>query len=491
MTYTNYHIRRDRQHVTVLVDDVTTLPVLFGTIYLLNQLFKSRFSTQRNDLISLRFFYSFWLKTHGETFDHFFYRSSFDIASCIPELDNLFHYLLSKQHLTKENEPPTDSTVSNTVSQVNKSTCCTHIKNVARFLNYLNQRYMCVKYQSMSLAEANTNYSSNDLRLKSKVKEFNRLGPAKHTPATRYKSITYQQHLELNDMLLPSSPAVVDPDTGEMFEKVINPINPFQTECLQYRNFIIHRLMFQYGLRVGEVLLLTVDSFGVSQPDSHGNVEYLLMVQNIPDGIDDPRRKPLTLKTPSSCRTIKLEVNDFHYLEIYKEQYRNPYSKNLNHDFMFTASRGTCQPLGYAAIRKVYRCIDTAYIKTHPSFRNNNPFTDMVELTPHVGRHTWAYFTLEYIYKELLDEQLQLSRDFGLDGRIKGLLDAAAEQLRLLGGWEIGSRMPYKYARRFVEKLANDSNIRRIQQEKDIAGINVVAPFPIPLLDNGDFDEFS
>lgn len=36
MTYTNYHIRRDRQHVTVLVDDVTTLPVLFGTIYLLN-----------------------------------------------------------------------------------------------------------------------------------------------------------------------------------------------------------------------------------------------------------------------------------------------------------------------------------------------------------------------------------------------------------------------------------------------------------------------
>lgn len=51
--------------------------------------------------------------------------------------------------------------------------------------------------------------------------------------------------------------------------------------------------------------------------------------------------------------------------------------------------------------------------------------------------------------------------------------------------------MPYKYARRFVEKLANDSNIRRIQQEKEIAGINVVPPFPIPLLDDGDFDEFS
>lgn len=83
MTYTNYHIRRDRQHATVLVDDVTTLPVLFGTIYLLNKLSMTRFSTQRNDLISIRFFYNFWLKTQGETFDNFFHRSSFDIAYCI------------------------------------------------------------------------------------------------------------------------------------------------------------------------------------------------------------------------------------------------------------------------------------------------------------------------------------------------------------------------------------------------------------------------
>ncbi|MNC58627.1 hypothetical protein D3C75_1083670 [compost metagenome] len=93
----------------------------------------------------------------------------------------------------------------------------------------------------------------------------------------------------------------------------------------------------------------------------------------------------------------------------------------------------------------------------------------MVELTPHVGRHTWAYLTLEYIYNNLLEEELRLSRDYGLEGRIKGLLDAAAEQLRLLGGWEIGSRMPYKYARRFVEKLANENNLKRIQQEKQVA----------------------
>ena len=471
MTYTNYHIRRDRQHATVLVDDVTTLPVLFGTIYLLNKLSMTRFSTQRNDLISIRFFYNFWLKTQGETFDNFFHRSSFDIASCIPELDNLFHYLLSKQHITDDNAPLTESSFSkvNAVTHMHKSTCCAHIKNVAKFLNYLNTRYMCVKYQSLSPFEANTNYRSNHQRLKNKVKEFNRLGPSKNTPAIRYKSISYQQHLELNDLLLPSTPAFVDPETGEIFEAQINPTNPFKTNFLQFRNYLIHRLMFQYGLRVGEVLLLTIDAFGVSQPNSHNQVEYLLTVQNLPDGVDDPRRKPLTLKTPSSCRVIKLEINDYYYLVIYKEQYRNSNSRKIDHQFLITTGRGTFQPLGYAAIRKIYRCIDSAYIKTHPSLRNKNPLTDMVELTPHVGRHTWAYLTLEYIYNNLLEEELRLSRDYGLEGRIKGLLDAAAEQLRLLGGWEVGSRMPYKYARRFVEKLANENNLKRIQQEKLVA----------------------
>ncbi|MBL4245361.1 hypothetical protein H8F18_23425 [Vibrio fluvialis] len=81
--------------------------------------------------------------------------------------------------------------------------------------------------------------------------------------------------------------------------------------------------------------------------------------------------------------------------------------------------------------------------------------------TPHVGRHTWAYTTLEFIYNELFIEELGLKRDYGVRARMKGLLEVAADKLRLLGGWTLTSRMPMKYANRFIEKVANESNTRR------------------------------
>ncbi|HHY0497984.1 TPA: site-specific integrase, partial [Vibrio parahaemolyticus] len=85
----------------------------------------------------------------------------------------------------------------------------------------------------------------------------------------------------------------------------------------------------------------------------------------------------------------------------------------------------------------------------------------MPQITPHVGRHTWAYVTLEFIYNELLIGELELKRDFGIQARMKGLLDVAADKLRVLGGWTLTSKMPMKYANRFIEKVANESNIRR------------------------------
>jgi hypothetical protein len=44
---------------------------------------------------------------------------------------------------------------------------------------------------------------------------------------------------------------------------------------------------------------------------------------------------------------------------------------------------------------------------------------------------------------------------------MNGLLDAAAEQLRLLGGWSEHSKMPWRYARRFVARMANENNLGR------------------------------
>ncbi len=76
--------------------------------------------------------------------------------------------------------------------------------------------------------------------------------------------------------------------------------------------------------------------------------------------------------------------------------------------------------------------------------------------------------TLEYIYNDLLKEELNLSKDYGITTRMKGLLDAAADQLRVLGGWSEISAMPMRYGKRFIEIVANRSNSNRIKKIQSI-----------------------
>lgn len=270
-------------------------------------------------------------------------------------------------------------------------------------------------------------------------------------------------------MLLPSLPAVLDADTGALSNEKINPSNPFKTPFIQFRNYIIHRLMFNYGLRVGEVLLLTLQSFGVSQVNSNGNIQYLLSVQNLPDGIDDPRNVPMSLKSEYSTRIIELNTDDYIYITFFVERYRTPLfndleakNKRVDSKILFTTSRGKCSPLSYHAISKIYNKIDNAFIKLYPHFRHVMPLLDMPYLTPHVGRHTWASQALEFIYMKLMNDEITLNISYGISGRMTGLLDAAADQLRILGGWSPLSKMPYRYAKRFLAKVANDSNLKRI-----------------------------
>ncbi len=61
--------------------------------------------------------------------------------------------------------------------------------------------------------------------------------------------------------------------------------------------------------------------------------------------------------------------------------------------------------------------------------------------------------TLEYIYNDLLKEELSLSKNYGITTRMKGLLDAAADQLRVLGGWSEISTMPMLHMANDLSKL--------------------------------------
>lgn len=305
MTYSILHLSRNNQRTRLLADDVTTLPVMFATIYGMNELSRKRPGTQENILCSLRFFYVYYHKKHKQTFDYAFYRAGYNISCFIRELDGFFTYLLGKQHLSNEPDIIAAGFMHSAISRANKSTYGNHVRNVGRFLKYLNYRYMNLAYQDMSPVDAHRLNQANRRDLADRIKVFSKVEVSRNEPAHRYKSLTSQQSVELTNMLIPSTPEFSDIGTGEWFTAVVNPQNPFEPGFQQYRNYLIHRLMFNYGLRVGEVQLLTKDCVGPSLPDSRGNIRFILVIQNLPDSVDDPRKQQPSIKTEHSLGFVE------------------------------------------------------------------------------------------------------------------------------------------------------------------------------------------
>ncbi|HAU5526146.1 TPA: hypothetical protein JD250_04255 [Proteus mirabilis] len=89
-----------------------------------------------------------------------------------------------------------------------------------------------------------------------------------------YRSLTKDQLIKLENILLPSSPLIKDElvNDSSYVNMKKNEFNPFGTLFLQFRTYLIHRLMFNYGLRISEVLLLTTESIVVTKPNSHGEI---------------------------------------------------------------------------------------------------------------------------------------------------------------------------------------------------------------------------
>ncbi|MGE9715125.1 site-specific integrase, partial [Escherichia coli] len=169
----------------------------------------------------------YYFKKHKRTFDYDFYRSGYNISCYIRELDGFFTYLLGKQHLSDETDIISKGFLHSALSRTNKSTYGNHVRNVGRFLKYLNYRYMNLTYQDMSPTEAHQINQANHRDLADRIKVFNRVEVSRNEPAHRYKSITSQQSVELTNMLIPSTPEFTDIETGELIMAVVNPQNPF------------------------------------------------------------------------------------------------------------------------------------------------------------------------------------------------------------------------------------------------------------------------
>ncbi|AST67237.1 recombinase [Kosakonia cowanii] len=165
--------------------------------------------------------------------------------------------------------------------------------------------------------------------------------------------------------------------------------NPFQKD-VQVRNRLIFTLLLNCGLRAGELLNLKVNDLNPR--------DYTLSIFRRHDCIEDRRLNQPLVKTGER----EIPLSDELALEIldYINNYRNKYTKNKKHDFLFV-THSSCKTVGEPLSVSAYEKIISTIKKSSPELKN---------LSGHKLRHSWNYF-----YScEIDDSNLDISRKSGL-----------------------------------------------------------------------------
>lgn len=161
----------------------------------------------------------------------------------------------------------------------------------------------------------------------------------------------------------------------------------------------------------------------------------------MPDDPSETRAIPPAQKTLP--RTIGISEALFLDMEKYIQTDRRPIRDGkrcrLAHQFLFTSERGS--PLSLAALNSVFSVMRTAAFK----------HTD-TPLHPHLLRNTFC--------NSYLDWRVE---------RTKGELERATDELRYLCGWQPNSKMPQRYAAKWISNQANQQNQARVKTAWDEA----------------------
>lgn len=271
----------------VLVDSETSLPLLFPLRFLIDRLSLRSASTQATALQSLKFFYDFWFKKYGVTFCFSFHQSGHNPLIAIEELESFYHYLESgnsnvpKLRIVNHHKPATHS-----------CTNVRHVHAVIRFITYMINTYISPRYMDGSPKELSRLSSRLTNRVSMLRDEF-QTGKIKNSHK-QFRSLTAEMVRIFYEVIRPSS------------SSQINQLNPFPIGEIQFRNYLICRLLLNYGLRVSEVLLLEINSI---KTNIRGD-QFSIIVSSVEDDVKDPRRRNQDIGTAFCFRTKKTETGE-------------------------------------------------------------------------------------------------------------------------------------------------------------------------------------
>ncbi len=406
---TTYQIRKvsyHQKHLVIVFNIETHMPSLFSLVYSALRLKSKSVNTQHDAMTSISLWLTYWRIKFGEEFEAHFFTTGLEYA--LSEIEGFSSFLQLRNKL------------------IQPATLKQRVNALQRFFHFLNNRYTSLRYLNVKPDEVKSmqrRYASQINAVFGDVTgSLNRRRQSNScnmVPFSEdFRSLDRIQVEKIKEVLRPST------------HHRPNPLNPWKSHNVQVRNYLIIILMLEYGLRRGEVLLLTTISF---KPLLSG-AGYALIVTDHHDQHDNRQNQP-SIKTDASHRTLSLSHEDYELLSFYVEECR-PTEK---HAFLFTSSK-TGQALSLVQVNGIVSDV-------HERLRDLSMLSTGVRLSPHVFRHTWATNMLSY----LLDiEKLDMER--------------AKDQLRLMGGWTITSQMPLLYAKRYVSERGNSANLERIRR---------------------------
>ncbi|WP_109151256.1 site-specific integrase [Azospirillum sp. TSO5] len=227
-------------------------------------------------------------------------------------------------------------------------------------------------------------------------------------------------------MPIRALPAVVVEDIYEQF----NPMserNPFRTETLRWRNYLIFLLMLHLGLRRGEVLILPADAIKEDfDPETGEDRHWINVVETLDE---DPRSVAPSLKNAFSQRQLPIPKD----LVTLADRYILNYRGQPGHAYLVNSQKG--KPLALSSLAEVF-----AIITANLSERAKKALTDRGKssVSPHDLRHTAAVGRLARYIKNGND------------------LETAIEKMRVFFGWSMMSQMPRHYARAYFATSTDD-----------------------------------
>lgn len=206
--------------------------------------------------------------------------------------------------------------------------------------------------------------------------------------------------------------------------------NPFKSELVRWRNWLLVHMLLLMGLRRSECLVLPVDALKQGVDPKTGDVRWWLNVVEHTDDEDSRFTKP-SIKNPQSRRQLPVSPSLARLIEFYVENWRGA----PEHAFLFTSRGGS--PLSVESINHLLMvssaCLGERVVKELTDRTGGKK-----RISPHDFRHTCAVIRLKQFLELGVSHEEMMQR------------------MRAFFGWAYESEMPLHYAKAaYEERLAD------------------------------------